>query len=68
VAAALQQYEQDKTPVPADVYEHKGLIKEKLGAKDEAVSAYRQALKVGADRLSQKAKQRIEAAIERISP
>jgi tetratricopeptide (TPR) repeat protein len=68
VAASLQQYEQDKTPVPADVYEHKGLIKEKLGAKDEAVSAYRQALKVGADRLSQKAKQRIEAAIERISP
>jgi tetratricopeptide (TPR) repeat protein len=68
VAAALQQYEQEKTPVPADVYEHKGLIKEKLGEKDEAVSAYRQALKVGADRLSQKAQQRIEAAIERVSP
>jgi len=68
IAAALQQYSQDKMNIPPEVYEHKGMIKEKLGARDEALAAYRQALKVGADRLSQKARQRIEKAIERISP
>jgi len=67
LAAALQQYEQDKTPIPAEVYEHKGMIKEKLGAKGEALIAYKQALEAGENRLSQKAKQRIEKAIERIS-
>ena len=68
VAAALQQYQQNNILVPAEVYEHKGMIKEKLGAKNEALAAYRQALEVGADRLSQKAKQRINKAIERLSP
>jgi len=68
VAAALQQYQQNNILVPAVVYEHKGMIKEKLEAKDEALAAYRQALEVGADRLSQKAKQRINKAIERLSP
>jgi len=68
LAAALQQYQQNNILVPAEVYEHKGMIKEELGAKDEALAAYRQALEVGADRLSQKAKQRIEKAIERLSP
>ena len=43
-------------------------MKEKLGAKVEAIAAYKQALKMGADGLSQTAKQRINEAIERISP
>ncbi len=68
LAAALQQYRQNDILVPAEVYEHKGMIKEKLGAKDEALAAYRQALEIGADRLSQKAEQRINKAIERLSP
>jgi predicted Zn-dependent protease len=68
LAAALQHYEQDKNRVPAEVYEHKGMIKEQLGAKSEALAAYRKALEVGADRLSQKARQRIENAIGRVSP
>jgi tetratricopeptide (TPR) repeat protein len=68
LAAALQQYQQNDILVPAEVYEHKGMIKEKLGAKDEALAAYRQALEIGADRLSQKAEQRINKAIERLSP
>lgn len=67
LTAALQQYEQDKILVPAEVYEHLGAVKEKLGAKDEALAAYKQALEVGADRLSQKAKQRISEAIQRLS-
>jgi tetratricopeptide (TPR) repeat protein len=68
LAAALQHYEQDKMPVPAEVYEHRGMIKEKLGAKSEALAAYRQALQAGEDRLSEKAKQRIREAIARVSP
>jgi len=68
LAATLQHYGQDKTSIPADVYEHKGMIKEKLGAKSEALAAYKQALEAGGDRLSQKARQRIENAIRRISP
>ncbi len=68
LAAALQQYQQNDILVPSEVYEHKGMIKEELGAKDEALAAYRQALEIGADRLSQKAEQRINKAIERLSP
>jgi predicted Zn-dependent protease len=68
LAAALQHFEQDKIAVPAEVYEHKGMIKEQLGAKSEALSAYKQALEAGAEKLSQKARQRIENAIGRVSP
>jgi tetratricopeptide (TPR) repeat protein len=68
LAAALQQYQQNDILVPSEVYEHKGMIKEELGAKDEALAAYKQALEIGADRLSQKAEQRINKAIERLSP
>jgi hypothetical protein len=44
------------------------MIKEELGAKNEALDAYKQALEAGGDRLSQKARQRIENAIGRVSP
>lgn len=67
LAAALQQYQLDKTSVPAEIYEHKGMIKEKLGAKAEALSAYKEALKVGAETLSPHAVGRIESAIMRVS-
>lgn len=68
LSAALQQFEQDRIPVPAEVYEHKGMIKEKQGTKAEALAAYKQALIVGQDQLSEKAKQRIEEAVSRVSP
>jgi tetratricopeptide (TPR) repeat protein len=68
VAASLQQYQQNNILVPAEVYEHKGLIKEALGMKNEAIAAYRLALDAGEDGLSQKARQRINKAIERLSP
>jgi len=68
LTAAMQHYEQDKILVPAEVYEHKGMIKEELGAKNEALAAYKKALEAGADRLSQNARRRIENAIERVSP
>jgi tetratricopeptide (TPR) repeat protein len=67
VAAALQQYEQSGILAPPDVYEHLGMIKENLGAKEQALDAYKQALEVGADKLSEKVRERIQKAIERIS-
>jgi tetratricopeptide (TPR) repeat protein len=68
LTAALQHFEQDKILVPAEVYEHKGMIKEELGAKSEALAAYKEALEAGGDKLSQKTGQRIENAIKRVSP
>ena len=65
--SALQQFEQSRVLVPADVYEHLGMIKEELGSGAEAVAAYKQALEIGGDTLSEEVKQRIEAAIERVS-
>jgi tetratricopeptide (TPR) repeat protein len=66
--AALQQYEQNNVSVPMVVYEHLGMIKEQLGAGTEALTAYKQALKAGTDEMTEPVKQRIEQAIERLSP
>ncbi|MEJ2705564.1 MAG: hypothetical protein P8Z79_24245, partial [Sedimentisphaerales bacterium] len=68
MAAALQCFEQDGTGVPPEVYEHEGMIKEKLGDKQEALSAYREALRTGENELSDKARARIEQAVARVSP
>ncbi len=66
VAASLQQYEQSGILAPAEVYEHSGMIKEKLGAKEQALDAYKQALEVGADKLSKEVREKIKKAIERL--
>ncbi|OHB76370.1 MAG: hypothetical protein A2Z25_12720 [Planctomycetes bacterium RBG_16_55_9] len=68
LTAALQRFKQDGVPVPAEVLEHKGMIKEQLGEKQEARAAYEEALNVGGQSLSQKTKQRIERAVARLSP
>ena len=65
--AAIQQYEQNKISVPGEVYEHLGTIKEKLGAKSEALVAYKQALEAGADEFSETTRGRITTAIGRLS-
>ena len=65
--SALQQYELNKISAPAEVYEHLGMIKEKLQSGTEALAAYKQALEVGAEGLSEAAKKRITSAIERLS-
>lgn len=64
---AVQQFEQHEGSAPAEVYEHLGMIKEGLGVKEEAIAAYKRALKIGADRFSETVKERITAAIERLS-
>ncbi len=65
--AALQQYEQQSISAPPEVYDHLGMTKEKLVAKNEALAAYRQALKIGEDSLPQTVKERIKSAVERLS-
>ena len=65
--SALQQYEARQVPASAEVFEHLGLVSEKLGSRDEALAAYKQALETGADTLSDKAKDRIKKAIERFN-
>jgi tetratricopeptide (TPR) repeat protein len=65
--SALQQYESRQVPVPAEVYEHIGMVNEKLGEKDEAIAAYKQALQIGADNLPKTTEKRILLAIERLS-
>ena len=68
LAAAIQQYDQNGIIIPSEVYEHLGMVREKLGAKAEALAAFKQALEAGANRLSAKRKERIQKAIERLSP
>ncbi|MBW8039336.1 MAG: hypothetical protein FVQ85_04995 [Planctomycetes bacterium] len=65
--AALQQYESQQVRIPPDVYEHLGMVKEKIGAQAEALAAYKQALLIGEGGLSKTAEQRIKVAIERLS-
>ena len=65
--SAMQQFEQKEASVPADVYEHLGMVEEKLGAEDSALEAYEQALEMGADKLPGPVVERIKKAIERLS-
>jgi tetratricopeptide (TPR) repeat protein len=67
LAAAVQQYEQNKVDAPPDVYEHLGMVKEALGDKVAALTEYSRALEIGASRLTDKDKERINKAIERVS-
>ncbi|MBN2180312.1 MAG: tetratricopeptide repeat protein [Sedimentisphaerales bacterium] len=69
VETALELYsERSINHVPPEVYEHKGMIKEKLGANGEALAAYKMALEIGSDVLTEKVRERITRAIERVSP
>jgi tetratricopeptide (TPR) repeat protein len=65
--SALQQYESQQLRIPVDVYEHIGMVNEKLGEKDKALEAYKQALQIGGDNLVKKTEQRIKSAIKRLS-
>jgi tetratricopeptide (TPR) repeat protein len=67
VQASRQLFEQNNIPVPWDVFEHLGMIKEKLEERAEAADAYRQALKIGGDNLPDSTKQRLNSAIERLT-
>lgn len=65
--ASLQQYETQQIQTPAEVYEHVGMVEEKLGAPAKAIAAYKQALQIGAGTLAKATEKRITSAIERLS-
>jgi tetratricopeptide (TPR) repeat protein len=65
--AAVQHYELRAAYAPAEVYEHIGMIKEKLGAKDEAIAAYKKALELGQQQYTEDQVERINSTIERLS-
>jgi len=67
LAAAIQQYEVTGT-APAEVYEHLGMISEALGENARALAAYRRALEVADETMSAAARERLNAAIERLKP
>ena len=66
VTISLQMFEQASVAAPSEVYEHLGMIKEKLGKKADAITAYKQSLDVGAQSLSEADKERIKKAIEKL--
>lgn len=67
LTAALQQYRQESVATPVVVWEHLGVVREKLGEKAQAIDAYNRALQAGADKLPQVVQDRIKSAIERLS-
>ncbi len=67
LTAAVQQCRQSVINATPQILEHLGMVKEKLGEKEHALVAYRQALQAGGDKLPGAAKQRIQSAIERLS-
>jgi len=67
LAAAIQQYEVAGT-APAEVYEHLGMVSEALGENTRALVAYRRAQEVGDGTMSDAARERLHAAVERLKP
>ena len=69
IEKAINEYtEQGQMTIPAEVYEHKGMIKEKLEKNEEALAAYKKAMELGSGYFSKKTKEWINQAIERVSP
>jgi tetratricopeptide (TPR) repeat protein len=64
---SIQQYEQGKMNAPLEVYEHVGMIKEKLEQKDKALEAYKRAMELAGDSNLPNVKSRINASIERLN-
>ena len=65
ITAAIQQHELQGS-VSSEAYEHLGLIKEAQGDRQSALAAYRRALELGDETLSDAAKERIVLAVERL--
>ncbi|MBN2136334.1 MAG: tetratricopeptide repeat protein [Sedimentisphaerales bacterium] len=66
-SAAIQLYEQKSQRVVPEVYEHLGLVKEAMGDKVAALAAYKRAIEAGVGSWTNKDKERVDKAIERLS-
>jgi Tfp pilus assembly protein PilF len=67
VHAAIQQYELQGVFIEPDVYEHLGMISEKLGNTEQAKEAFRQALDAGGKDLTEADRNRIKAQFDRLN-
>jgi tetratricopeptide (TPR) repeat protein len=67
LAVAIQRCEATGAAAP-DIYEHMGLVHEALGEKSKAQAAYRRALEVGGNALPAVVKERLHAALARLTP
>ncbi|HQI28338.1 MAG TPA: hypothetical protein PLT20_09670, partial [Sedimentisphaerales bacterium] len=65
LAVAIQLY-QAGGAVPAEVYEHLGMVNEALGHRNQALAAYRRALEADGDHTPDTVRQRINSAIQRL--
>ncbi|MBN1508042.1 MAG: tetratricopeptide repeat protein [Sedimentisphaerales bacterium] len=66
LTAAIRQYE-TRGAVPPDVYEHLGMVYEAVGDGVKALAAYRRALEVGTGTMPRLMKDRIDAAVGRLT-
>jgi tetratricopeptide (TPR) repeat protein len=67
IQSAIQMFIARQAKISWDVYERAGMIKEKLGARLQAVAAYKQALQAGTEDMTDADKTRLNAAIERLT-
>jgi tetratricopeptide (TPR) repeat protein len=64
---SISMFEQSSVSAPAETYQHAGMINEKLNRKPQALAAYKQALEIGDQSLSDKNKEQIKSSIQRLS-
>ena len=63
----IQLHEVDGTAVPWEVYKHLGMAQEGLERNELATASYKQAMEIGGDTITPKAKDQLTQAIERVS-
>jgi len=64
--SAIQQYEAQRLPTPAEAYVHLAQCQEQIGELQQAREAYEQALDAGGENISESLKAQINTSIERI--
>jgi tetratricopeptide (TPR) repeat protein len=67
IQSAIQLFGAQQRMASWNVYEHAGMIMEKLGSRLQAVAAYKQALLAGTKEMTEADKARINATIEQLS-
>jgi Tfp pilus assembly protein PilF len=67
IQSAIQLFSAQQRMASWSIYEHAGMIMEKLGSRLQAVAAYKQALLAGTKEMTEADKARINATIEQLS-
>lgn len=67
IQSAIQLFSTQQRMASWNVYEHAGMIMEKLGSRLQAIAAYKQALLAGTKEMTEADKARINATIEQLS-